>query len=434
MPVTFRAPEPVRFDVDPPDEDARPLLGYAPGEIDEEWLDQLLNKGKRGVNWLADQLLGRTAEEEFETAMVEFANPLISLVPRKTQKQLIDLFRSRAGSEPGAKASYYTRRVRNPAPPGSLLERWYEKNPDQAWSERRYPRDDDQIIPVPEDTALHNAARWVSERYPRMMSHVADATVDPRLAGHRKHGGEVAGQIGEMFRGGNLGSIPFMIRDRMRRQNYTGDLGRRAKLLQDDRRPPFHIGINPMFAGRSSRLDPDNPLLTETAEAIDILTHELTHGGQMLRHGSRQQDVLAREDWAKDYVPFKAVPEGTSYWRSPAERSAHTSGLANQLHYLMDERRWADPGVVSVIDEAITGVIERRIPNTPGIGAYAITSLTEAASEGPAALRREIQRIARDATDQNMMRGFESEQFEALPQNVIDDWVNERNVGDVFEP
>ena len=100
----------------------------------------------------------------------------------------------------------------------------------------------------------------------------------------------------------------------------------------------------------------------------------------------------------------------------------------------MDERRWADPGVVSVIDEAITGVIERRIPNTPGIGAYAITSLTEAASEGPAALRREIQRIARDATDQNMMRGFESEQFEALPQNVIDDWVNERNVGDVFEP
>ena len=407
MPVTFRAPEPVRFDVDPP-EDWEPSL-RSQEEVDALFWDQLLNKGKRGVNWLADQLYGRTAEEEFETAMVEFANPLISLVPRKTQKQLIDLFRSRAGSEPGAKASYYTRRVRNPAPPGSLLERWYEKNPDQGWRERRYPRDDDRIIPVPEDTALHSAARWVSERYPRMMSHVEDATVDPLLAGYRKHGGEVAGQIGER---GHFGNIPFMIRENLR--NPQGGFQENLEGML----PPFHIGINPMFAGRSARLDPDNPLLAETGEAINLLTHELTHGGQMLRHGSRQQDVLARDDWAKDYVPFKAVDEDVSYWKSPLERRAHTAGLANQLHYLMDERRVADPGVVSVIDEAIAGVIENRIPNTPGIGAYGITSLTEAASEGPAALRREIQRIAREATDTNMTRGFEIDEAQKMTPKI----------------
>jgi hypothetical protein len=183
-----------------------------------------------------------------------------------------------------------------------------------------------------------------------------------------------------------------------------------------------------MFAGRSARLDPDNPLLTETAEAIDLLTHELTHGGQMLRHGSRQQDVLARDDWAKDYVPFKAVPEGTSYWRSPAERRAHTAGLANQLHYLMDERRWADSGVVSGVDEAIALVIDKRMGvfGTPQMthGAEAVKALTAAAAESPAALRREIQRIASEVTDDKLNRAYRSEQSK---------W-DERNVGDVFEP
>jgi hypothetical protein len=411
MPVTFRAPEPVRFDVDPP-EDWEPSL-RSQEEVDALFWDQLLNKGKRGVNWLADQLLGRTAEEEFETAMVEFANPLISLVPRKTQKQLIDLFRSRAGSEPSAEASRFTMPARGSRP------------------ERIYRREDDEIIPVPDDTALHKAARWVSERYPRTMSHVEDAIVDPRLAGYAKHGGEVAGQIGER---GRFGAIPFMIRDNLRNQylNYgrgVSPAGHIETLPAGlSRGAPFHIGINPMFAGRSARLDPDNPLLTETAEAIDVLTHELTHGGQMLRHGSRQQDVLARDDWAKDYVPFKAVPEGTSYWRSPAERRAHTAGLANQLHYLMDERRWADSGVVSGVDEAIALVIDKRMGvfGTPQMthGAEAVKALTAAAAESPAALRREIQRIASEVTDDKLNRAYRSEQSK---------W-DERNVGDVFEP
>ena len=421
MPVTFRAPEPVRFDVDPP-EDWEPSL-RSQEEVDALFWDQLLNKGKRGVNWLADQLYGRTAEEEFETAMVEFANPLISLVPRKTLKELLRRVQSRAGLEPGAEASYHTRRgrpgvppQRDTGPPGSLLERWYKKNPDQGWRERRYPRDDDEIIPVPEDTVLHEAARWVSERYPRMMSHVADATVDPRLKGYGQHGGEVLGHIKS---GWFDDKVPEGIRENLQAER----LGRLFDNPTSEWSPsatqvPFSISLNPRFSGRSARLNPDNPKLTETAEAIDILTHELTHGGQHLRHGSRQRDVLARDDWAENYVPFRATPEGESYWRAPAERRAHTAGLANQLHYLMDERRVADPGVVSVIDEAIAGVIENRIPNTPGIGAYGITSLTEAASEGPAALRREIQRIAREATDTNMTRGFEIDEAQKMTPKI----------------
>tara|TARA_R110001583_G_scaffold36223_5_gene119376 strand:- start:242 stop:796 length:555 start_codon:yes stop_codon:yes gene_type:complete len=173
-----------------------------------------------------------------------------------------------------------------------------------------------------------------------------------------------------------------------------------------------------MYAGHSARLDPDNPLLTETAEAIEVLTHELTHAGQNLRHGSRQRNALARDDWAENYVPFRATPEGESYWRAPAERRAHTAGLANQLHYLMDERRWADSGVVPVVEKAITEVIERRMPNNPGSGAFALKLLTDAASEGPAALRRAIQRLAKDVTDDKLQRGFEFEhsQTSGLPK------------------
>ena len=189
--------EPVRFDVDPP-EDWQPSL-RSQEEVDDLFWDQLLNKGKRAANTFMDFWYGSTPEEEAQTAMEELAalnampygGPLIALVGRKTLGELLRRVQSRAGLERGAEASYHTRRgrpgvppQRDTGPPGSLLERWYKKNPDQGWPERRYPRDDDEIIPVPEDTVLHEAARWVSERYPRMMSHVADATVDPRLKGY----------------------------------------------------------------------------------------------------------------------------------------------------------------------------------------------------------------------------------------------------------
>ena len=384
MPVTFRAPEPVRFDVDPP-EDWEPSL-RSQEEVDALFWDQLLNKGKRGVNWLADQLYGRTAEEEFETAMVEFANPLISLVPRKTQKQLIDLFRSRVDLEPSA----------------SPLARAEART--QSYGS----------VTPPEDTALHGAARWVSQRYPRTMSHARMAHIDETLKGT-----PTGGYITEGPTGTGVGSA---VRDNIRGQNirreFAGQPGVASGFVPSSGSPPFDIGMNPMYAGHSARLDPDNPLLTETAEAIEVLTHELTHAGQNLRHGSRQRNALARDDWAENYVPFRATPEGESYWRAPAERRAHTAGLANQLHYLMDERRWADSGVVPVVEKAITEVIERRMPNNPGSGAFALKLLTDAASEGPAALRRAIQRLAKDVTDDKLQRGFEFEhsQTSGLPK------------------
>jgi hypothetical protein len=380
--------EPVRFDVDPP-EDWQPSL-RSQEEVDDLFWDQLLNKGKRAANTFMDFWYGSTAEEEAQTAMEELAalnampygGPLIALVGKKTLGELLQRFRSQVDLEPSA----------------SPLARAEART--QSYGS----------VTPPEDTALHGAARWVSERYPHTMSHARMVHVDPTLKGT-----PTGGYIAEGPTGTDMG---LAVRDNIRGENIRRELagqpGVASGFVPSSGSPPFDIGVNPMYAGHSARLDPDNPLLTETAEAIDVLTHELTHAGQNLRHGSRQRDVLARDDWAENYVPFRATPEGESYWRAPAERRAHTAGLANQLHYLMDERRWADPGVVPVVEKAITEVIERRMPNNPGGGAFALKLLTEAASEGPAALRRAIQRLAKDVTDDKLQRGFELEELERL--------------------
>ena len=69
-----RPPATPRFDVDRP-KDWQPSI-RSKEEVDDLWWDQMLNKGQRGANWLADLLFGATPEEEAQNAILSLVAPM----------------------------------------------------------------------------------------------------------------------------------------------------------------------------------------------------------------------------------------------------------------------------------------------------------------------------------------------------------------------
>ena len=300
MPVTFRAPEPVRFDVDPP-EDWEPSL-RSQEEVDALFWDQLLNSGKRGVNWLADQLFGRTAEEEFETAMVEFANPLISLVPRKTLKEL--LRRSSRTGETG------------------LVRLGGKKNLDEFPQGQLDEVYDDEFVEHSPD--VRRAAEWVAERYPRTQSHMEEILYSPV-------------EFNPQGRGGS--GLAAYFHPNTRSLKVNPELSQTAS-------PPFKniwVRTDPPRLNASEDIPAD--------EIVDHVTHELTHSGQQLRGMSRANtrnpgsgklwdlldshpDVVVPSTHASSEI--RRMDDYISYLEQPIERSARLSGAKNRLNYLRE--------------------------------------------------------------------------------------------------
>ena len=321
MPVTFRAPEPVRFDVDPP-EDWEPSL-RSQEEVDALRWDQLLNKGKRGVNWLADQLFGRTAEEEFETAMVEFANPLISLVPRQPLSRLLQ--RIRQQGDPTAPDRLW--RNVDEYPQGATV------NLETDWSPYEFPPN------------LRQAAEWVAERYPNTLGHVQEVNVSPPQPLSPSWGKNLQGY--------------FRPRTVNRLMEQTGLEAGDVRGIPPDELPrvvsdykdfvPFNeIWMNPR-GGFPDDVIPDD-------ELVDILTHELTHAGQHLRGVSQEGAGFAagRNRPPRSNSPHADIAEledHLAYLQQPIEQSARVGGAKSRLNYLRDvalqrnPKAWPKPRV-----------------------------------------------------------------------------------------
>jgi hypothetical protein len=391
MPVTFRAPEPVRFDVDPPDEDARPLLGYAPGEIDEEWLDQLLNKGKRGVNWLADQLLGRTAEEEFETAMVEFANPLISLVPRQTLKELL----RRSSRVSGGAYN----RVDPPTP--DAVGGWRELD--------TFPQGVETLGEMEHSPDVRRAAEWVAQRFPRTQSHMEMINYSPL-------------EYNPEGRGAHGLAAYFNPNTRSLKVN-----------------PEFGQTVSPPLKNIWIRTDPSSRFQSDipTDELVSSLSHELTHAGQQLRGMSRANTSKPGSGYLWDLsdsdprkfapsqhpsVEIRELEDYIAYLDQPIERSARLSGAKNRLNYLREaaleigepyqgtgsvraEAKRADLTLQRLardywdgVDDAVKARFEH--PDAPAFDLWFNTEFKPALNGGGARWQRLAREMAQDISDQ----------------------------------
>jgi hypothetical protein len=445
MPVTFRAPEPVRFDVDPP-EDWQPSL-RSQEEVDALFWDQLLNKGKRGVNWLADQLYGRTAEEEFETAMVEFANPLISLVPRQTLKELL----RRSSRTGGVKSSGPHAGVRYVSlqPQSSAAAAAGYKNLEE-FPQGTYPASSPATEHSPD---VRRAAQWVAERYPRTQSHMRDIHYSPLKYNPDR-------------------------RDARGLAAYFAPDTRSLKV-----NPEFSQTASPPFNDIWVRTDP--PRLGEardvpTDELIDHLTHELTHSGQQLRGMSRAntRNPGSGKLWdLSDSHPDVVVPsthpspeiswldDHIAYLDQPIERSARLSGAKNRLNYLREaaleigepyqgtgsvraEAKRADLTLQRLardywdgVDDAVKARFEH--PDAPAFDLWFNTEFTPALNGGGARWQRLAREMAQDISDQPLDVARARRNSPAM-QKIADDaerayqerqqnW-DTTHPGDVFEP